>query len=585
MYTRVMIAIFQFLFFCSHLSSMEHAYSVHMQTDIFRDIIPCITSHMRTLADISSFLRTCTVVYEIYQQGARKDFPSIDLYNITSETIKRLQKKLDSIPFGVAKVLRDNSHICQQFTMNDNIRAFRRYTNEKNIAMVKHLLLYESDENMTHRRNALDFFGYPPRPTITQYKNLYLKNDAGDLREAVTERNLYVLTLILMNMVGQGSNGYKNQALWIAVENNCLDAVKILIRYDANVNYRGSQWDTLLTLAAKNGYIEIALYLIQYDACVDAKVDHGFTALHVVAKKGYRKMVQLLLDSGADINAKTSNENTPLFFAAAKGHDNMVQLLIHNGVDVASSNRFKETALHAAAYNGYVEIVECLGSYGCDIYAKTIKGFTALDFARLKKHFGVVTCLMQRIEKEKKLFALLSKNDIGGMKGLLHDRELWFLKNARNKKGQFLLHCAAKKGYVSIAEYLIDNGTCIDIKTADSKQWTALHYASRRGHLDVVKFLVSCGSDVDALTSNKNRALDLAVKKGHSATISYLMRYCNQDTVVTTVKLKQVPLDLIAQDRCDFPKIDKNISTINHTSSTHMMNALAGYHRGECTLW
>jgi len=59
-----------------------------------------------------------------------------------------------------------------------------------------------------------------------------------------------------------------------------------------------------------------------------------------------------------------------------------------------------------------------------------------------------------------------------------------------------LLHLAAKRGHLSVVEYLVNQKA--DINAKNETHSTPLHLAAERGHLGVVEYLVNQKADINA---------------------------------------------------------------------------------------
>ena len=204
---------------------------------------------------------------------------------------------------GVAEVLIENG-IDVDIREKDNDTRLCKSVRKKEIEMAKVLLKNGADFNAECRYGI----GTPLQNTIVTQSNeilqLFLENDANvdDRRDNQT--------LI------QKASEYGN-----------LDAVKLLIKHEANVNAASNE--SLLTslhyvansklffLASRETFAKIAEILIENGAIVDAKDKDSKTPLHYAAENeqtGF-KVAKVLLNHGAEINAKSQEGKTPLELA------------------------------------------------------------------------------------------------------------------------------------------------------------------------------------------------------------------------------------------------------------------------------
>jgi ankyrin repeat protein len=92
--------------------------------------------------------------------------------------------------------------------------------------------------------------------------------------------------------------------------------------------------------------------------------------------------------------------------------------------------------------------------------------------------------------------------------------------NFRDSVGWMLLHEAALKGHLKMAEFLLSKGADVNAKT--KKGATALHHAAYQGHLEMVQYLVSRGADVNVRDQGGDSPLTWAEMAGHDDVAAFL---------------------------------------------------------------
>ncbi|ORC85377.1 ankyrin [Trypanosoma theileri] len=123
-------------------------------------------------------------------------------------------------------------------------------------------------------------------------------------------------------------------ALWLAAEAGHAEVVEFLCSRGANVNAgKQSGHATPLFVAAQNGCLTAARVLLHYGADPNSCRDTGATPLFIAAQQGYLEMLQLLLDSGARAAIRNRQGVSPMMVAAYQGHVNCVLLLLEAGCD------------------------------------------------------------------------------------------------------------------------------------------------------------------------------------------------------------------------------------------------------------
>jgi ankyrin repeat protein len=95
--------------------------------------------------------------------------------------------------------------------------------------------------------------------------------------------------------------------------------------------------------------------------------------------------------------------------------------------------------------------------------------------------------------------------------------------NARDRRGQTVLHIAASHGHKVLVELLLAKGA--DIAAKGPAGGTALHGASRFGHRDVVELLLAKGADINARRYNGQTPLSVAKEQGHEKVAELLRQH------------------------------------------------------------
>jgi ankyrin repeat protein len=305
----------------------------------------------------------------------------------------------------------------------------------------------------------------------------------------------------------------ESAALKIAVENNDLNIVHILLAAGASTEVRRSGEETPLMKAAMEGFIDIVKALIQAGADVNAVEHRGDTALIKAFREDHMEIAKLLLEKGANVNVLDSNGTSPLAFAAFRGYKKMVQYLLKAGANVnlgdgtnllnalkypdilrilikagADVNKTPEgnnrTVLTQAAEIGNPEVVELLIDAGADANISDSWADTALIVAVVYRHPDIVQKLIE------------SGADI----------------NKTNKNGNTALHYASEMGQTEILNRLLKAGANID--RADKNGDTSLIKAVRCGRSQIVQRLIDAGANAHAVNKNGQTALYWAKKRG-----------------------------------------------------------------------
>ena len=157
--------------------------------------------------------------------------------------------------------------------------------------------------------------------------------------------------------------------LIIAARDGKLNFVKVLLRYEANIEARGT-------------------------IKIDGEVIEGCTALWIAAAKGHFDVVRLLIEQNAEVDGRTSSNSTPLRAAAFNGHLNIVRCLVENGADVNARNNFNSTPLMLTCHNGHLDVASYLVKHGANINIQDNAGHSCLHYASKRGHVQLVCELL-----------------------------------------------------------------------------------------------------------------------------------------------------------------------------------------------
>jgi ankyrin repeat protein len=112
--------------------------------------------------------------------------------------------------------------------------------------------------------------------------------------------------IIALNQGGNSTNWFSddylgNTAGHIAIENNHMNCVDILLDNGFDVNSKNKFGNTLLHYAAWDDHINIVEMLLNRGVDFNSKNKNNKTALHYAANWGYTNIVIVLLERGIDM--------------------------------------------------------------------------------------------------------------------------------------------------------------------------------------------------------------------------------------------------------------------------------------------
>lgn len=194
-----------------------------------------------------------------------------------------------------------------------------------------------------------------------------------------------------------------NTSLIVAVQNNELAAVQLLLAKGADPNLRDSTGAPVLIVAANAGSAPIVKALLDKGANANATNADGSAALLLAAGKGHRDIVKLLLAKGANVNATEPRGmfqgSTALMLAAMRGQTSIIETLLSRGAKVNVANVQGDTAIKLAASGGHTKAVALLLKRGANVDSRDWLGTTPLMAAAMTGHVDMVKLLIKHKAK------------------------------------------------------------------------------------------------------------------------------------------------------------------------------------------
>jgi ankyrin repeat protein len=283
--------------------------------------------------------------------------------------------------------------------------------------------------------------------------------------------------------------------MWAVVEGHH-EAMKVLIGRGADVHARTTRGSTPLLFAARTGDLEATRMLV----AAGADVNEAEPVLR--------------LPPDADPNETPPGGNSALLIASASlsatsgfeyslavkpsGHEAVAVFLLERGADPAKTDTIGTTPLHAAVQTGKVELVKALLAHGANPNALMTKAPPPLrgDFVDYNRYVGATPFWLAaaaRVPNVEILRALVSSGadphltvrdgttPLMAAVGMVQNDarlaaeasalevvkvlvEIGADVNALGRTGQTALHGAARSGWNSVVQFLVDHGARLDIK-------------------------------------------------------------------------------------------------------------------------
>ncbi|KAK3093552.1 hypothetical protein FSP39_017230 [Pinctada imbricata] len=165
--------------------------------------------------------------------------------------------------------------------------------------------------------------------------------------------------------------------LWIAVYNNDLEMVKLLVENEADVNATMEGGSTPVLVGCQTDAIEIVEYLAENGADFDLPDDNGITCLRESLDN--EELCKFVVTKVADKNYHHPRQFPIIHCAINLKQESVVKLLIEAGCNAHDTDFDGNDALKFAAIQPHSEIVECIVSSGCFEKAHVIDSYELLS--------------------------------------------------------------------------------------------------------------------------------------------------------------------------------------------------------------
>ncbi|KAL4156819.1 hypothetical protein PRNP1_005845 [Phytophthora ramorum] len=203
--------------------------------------------------------------------------------------------------------------------------------------------------------------------TVKQRKRFLEVVAKGDLAEVMDALNAGA-DLTVKNSLGQSP-------AYVAAANGLHHVLTLLLERGANANDVAQDGSSPLHAACENNRARAAKILLKYNARVEYDFpirDSTTTALLLACMAGHSNVVEQLLDAGADPQVEDADGNTPLHFTSRDGNYRATYLLLTAGADPDMPNEQDETAFDMAEMQGHSHVQYLLETNGMGVDGQTV---------------------------------------------------------------------------------------------------------------------------------------------------------------------------------------------------------------------
>ncbi len=361
------------------------------------------------------------------------------------------------------------------------------------------------------------------------------RGDLETVRQLLDDKPAWIRTV--------GSHG--RTMLWEAAYRGKLEMIEFLLERGADINLPGCYHIkhrveiTPYCVARYQGRDSAAELLLQHGATIDIHTaaylrDYDTVHAHLdndpsLVNKGYQQAVMLPAGQPHSFEHREAAWATPLCYAIVGGNLKIVERLISQGATIEPhSGRFLD---YAMAY-GRVEIVKVLLENGADpSNAPRILDDNS-EMSRLLKNYGAPPKdIDDQGDMGWPMLVYVCRGDNGEHPDeILRLLELGADVDVRNYKGKTGLHYAAKAGFLTVINLLIEKGATID--ALDNNGETALFEAIRSTIKDgekqraAIEALLAKGADPNVKNGKGQTPLQIAkrMRRADAGKIVELLR-------------------------------------------------------------
>ncbi|KAM0451235.1 hypothetical protein ACHAPV_010081 [Trichoderma viride] len=383
-----------------------------------------------------------------------------------------------------------------------------------------------------------DRFGWTPLHLATIYEH---------------EKLLRYITQEHAEAMNFGDNGLRTP-LQLAVENELIVAVQILIQAGAKVNTPAKDGSTALHVAVKQKQEKILKLLLDYGANKEAMDLEGRTPFYVSVEDGETEIIRLLKDDGAEVTTAAKDGRTPLHVALSRGQDGIkvAKMLLEAGADIDTKALDGATGLHIAAESG--SLFETL-----ELWIKNNlmppHGFNSFHLFRSP---GSFENLDSSIGNDPRLLDINATDEYGQTPLLIA------IYKADWRSVKLLLDMGAsvnadkRNGYTTVLGAVIGENEDIllqllrkgaNVNDADGDGYSALHLAILNGNQRIVQALLASKANIDPVVPGSNDTLlHFAVRKGQAKIIQTLLEQGANTVLFNSLDFSPLQYALFGED-------------------------------------
>lgn len=146
-------------------------------------------------------------------------------------------------------------------------------------------------------------------------------------------------------------------------------------------------------------------------------------------------------------------------------------------------------------------------------------------FKNVIKSFLIIFCLLTQLQANENETLIFQAANSGKSKVVAYLLKQGVNINLLNEEKWNLLHVAARRGYMELAELLIAANPPIHLNAQTNTGWTALQMAVYINHSDMARLLIQKGANIELYNQERWTAFHIAAKSGNTEILEDLMQH------------------------------------------------------------
>ncbi|RDD46134.1 E3 ubiquitin-protein ligase MIB1 [Trichoplax sp. H2] len=283
-----------------------------------------------------------------------------------------------------------------------------------------------------------------------------------------------------------------------------LSVIEFLIKAGANLELEDEHGDRIAHCAGIRNRNDVIRLISRYDVDLNTRNSSGQTPLHLAVLKKNAHAIEALLECGCHISLQDVDGNSPLHLALIKNNESIINALLQGKADMSVTNNEGFNAIHLATKLGNVSNIQALirkMPHSWYVNIKKDDGYSALHIAVLNSYIEVADLLIQQ-----------GHADINSC-------------NAIN--GETPLHIAIDKANVKMIELLLERDADINLQDmigntplhkiirtltqilAREKQSGTYEKIAKTSALSIISMLLSKGANINIKDNEGSTPYDL----------------------------------------------------------------------------